>query len=405
MANNNIRFQSSVANWLKETKEDMQPHKFQDARGFTHKIGYINKTDKVIVVVNRQNMKFAVQPVQRKHNEQQRNFIIRHEFNFVIKTNDPTQQHLKDIANVDAFLNNYEIKNLDFTDIGEIRAAWNQVYKEFKTALEGRVTRTITFYIDNIIRQEDLVFHQELYVANQDVVLSIKDFVKVRHHPFCHKQSVEEFIKTIEMSRSKWGVSVDMVDNDQEFDKRWVRMFGQEFSVSPIKNASIENGIHIKVYDLSKDMNAEPMSISCPLNEAESYGFYRTREEAKTDGNAEMHHKNLIQQNQIKLNEQANELAAAKLALQEKEAAIKQETLDWERKYREQEIRQKEDILKLENENNRLKARLEERKTIRDDYYDERSHSRKDTSEVFKIIGIIGAAVLSLFAIFKKSGK
>lgn len=71
-------------------------------------------------------MKFAVQPVQRKHNEQQRNFIIRHEFNFVIKTSDPTQQHLKDIANVDAFLNNYEIKNLGFTDIGEIRA-WNRV--------------------------------------------------------------------------------------------------------------------------------------------------------------------------------------------------------------------------------------------------------------------------------------
>lgn len=71
-------------------------------------------------------------------------------------------------------------------------------------------------------------------------------------------------------------------------------------------------------------MNAEPMSISCPLNEAESYGFYRTREEAKTDGNTEMHHKNLIQQNQIKLNEQANELARLNWRFKKKKPPLKQ---------------------------------------------------------------------------------
>jgi hypothetical protein len=73
------------------------------------------------------------------------------------------------------------------------------------------------------------------------------------------------------------------------------------------------------------------------------------------------------------------------------------------------ELEQKQRLQELEYERQRLEADLQRErlkadthKARRDDYYDERAHARKDTSELIRFIPVLIAAGLAIYVAIQK---
>lgn len=192
-----------------------------------------------------------------------------------------------------------------------------------------------------------------LYLQELDVVVSLHDLQHLPPHPGMTVDFNVAFEERIAgMQSATAGMMVGVVDNEERFGTRFINVNGFVCRVTAVRNALQASGIYLHVpgnvdrkgeilfYELNSSNESE-----CPIR------FYATQAEAEAHGDV-----------------------------------FKEAEKAWEREKQE-----------MEREIVTLKSVNEIKSLERKDYYEDRSHERKDDSEHLKMFvasaGIIGGAI------------
>ena len=252
------------------------------------------------------------------------------------------------------------------------------------------------------------------YVDTEDVLICFninKNFTNNKHPLSLETYTIE---KMREYFKSVNGVSInfEIVDNDNFVSHRYLNLTGDVYELVPVADKTRKNGVYVTVVDHHKKTNNEPVTYYTLEAAGEKIGLAKTIEEALTKGNSKELLELSILEAKEKIAEKEIELSRFK---QESEFKItEQRRILAETEAELKKVKLETDIIKAsyDKELTELKSKLESKTLLekseydtrareRDDYYDSRSHSRKDTSELLKIVPAVISVVALGFAIFK----
>jgi hypothetical protein len=250
------------------------------------------------------------------------------------------------------------------------------------------------FSIELIIAKEvDGKVAKSVYIPTLDVVIDFqvgKDLGDTEH-PLDPTVYTMEKLKEYFSNINGISINMELVVNGDVIGTRYVSILGSVEKLIPTTDTSRANGLYVTVVSHS---DGKSKMKHCPLAELEQMGLYKTAEEAEAHGD-------LKTKMELELVTMKQALATNELALKESQsnmnaAKVELETLKMER---DKEL----SLLKSDIEKNNLihKAEYERAARERDDYYESRSSSRKDTSEFVKMIPAVISVVALGFALFK----
>lgn len=258
-----------------------------------------------------------------------------------------------------------------------------------------------------------------LYLSNLDIVVARLNPSYVPYHPYSEagirKRLVAEDpdINT----HGRFGYRIEIVDNCQRFGQRFININNEVFKLLPERDPDRRDGVYrYSTGPVNGDTSlTSPVSQFFSFEEAEQeLGLFRTFVEAKTLGDVVANRKKELDEYALSIKEEEARLKHEKLEREEafekhrrslEEARLRddderrQKEHNW--KLREQEYQERAALLKEEI------ARLEHQRNLasmeRKDYYDERSHNRKDSSEFIKylptLVTTIAAIVATIYSI------
>ena len=140
----------------------------------------------------------------------------------------------------------------------------------------------------------------------------------------------------------------------------------------------------------------------------EKLGLYKTEEDAITAGNSQILFTNKITELQRQISEDNLKITQTKNEYELELLNAKRKMTELEAELRDKKL--EEEKLKLEFEKTRrtydetimkLKEEAERKKYEREDYYDEKSHRRKESTEYIKMLPALISLAAVLVAIFK----
>ena len=260
-----------------------------------------------------------------------------------------------------------------------------------------------------------------LYLPQENIVVSDILSTGVTHHPFSSKAQVEQGKQKFQGQQNGTGIIVEVVDNDNEFDRCFVWLGKAVIEVPVRKDPSKKSGVYVTRATLDEHTKVTQHNTQLLdfQSAQEQLGIYRTKDEANSNGNPENLHKLEEQrlrnenirlsaerlQYERELEEQKRKTQELNARIVELEHELKIQKLKAERESTEAKARTnaeqaRNDSAKaaIEAEAMRRKDHYEEKKTIRDDFSESRSHARKDSSEWLKWVAGIAAAALSIGA-------
>ncbi len=323
-----------------------------EVSGIEHTKHYINSCGQTVTVVLPSNIKFEVKPIihHRSSTVPWGRFVIREHYCI-----DGTCTE-----GVHAYLSSLPPDKILTRDLRAFRDG-------FMTRYRPHTTEPVQFYVDTIILGSEINSGDELYVISQDICLSIKPIAMVSDHPFSTPELVREKYEAIIDQNNCTALIFDLVDNKNEVGDRYFYSAKRCHLVKPHKDLYRASGLYVTIVETRGGVKLPLQELFCKLEQMESeFGLYKTKEEAETGGNPKM----------------VKEAELTELRRKNLEAEQELETLK-----REQVV---------------LKAKLEEKKAHREDFYHDREHQRKDLSEVFKVAGAVVAGVCGIFiAMFK----
>jgi hypothetical protein len=250
------------------------------------------------------------------------------------------------------------------------------------------------FSIELIIPKEvDGKVAESVYIPTLDVVIDFKvgKGLGDTEHPLDPTVYTMEKLKEYFSNINGISINMELVVNDDLIGTRYVSILGSVEKLIPTKDTSRANGLYVTAVN---HVNSKSKMKHCTLAELEQMGLYKTAEEAEAHGD-------LKTKMELELVAMRQELATNEIALKEAQSnmnatKIELETLKLER---EKEL----SLFKsdLERSNLTHKAEYERISRERDDYYESRSSSRKDTSEFVKMIPAVISVVALGFALFK----
>lgn len=274
----------------------------------------------------------------------------------------------------------------------------------------GRMAATITY----AVTKEQL--HSgggSLYLTNLDIVVSTMQGHYVPRHPFNldgirnHMVGKEETINTV----GSFGYAIQIVDNEGVYGKRYININKEIYEVSPfVDNTRLSGVYHAKTAPVGENgIVPPPIAVRFTFEEAEQYlGFFKTIEEARILGDISEEQKRELEERALQLKRDVADFNATKLAkeveldeqrrsfelerLQEEELRRSREN-EWKRQESEQSMR----LMRLKEEIAALDHRRSMESINRKDHFEERSYSRKDSSEMFKWIPAVIGAGTALF--------
>ena len=277
----------------------------------------------------------------------------------------------------------------------------------------GKMVASITYAVS---KEQLLAGGGSLYLANLDIVASTMQGHYVPRHPHNldgvrnYLVGREETINTV----GSFGYAIQIVDNEGVYGKRYININKEIYEVSPIKDRSRRSGVyHAKTAPVGENgVVPPPTAILFSFEEAEQYlGFFKTIEEARILGDVSEEQRRELEERALNLKRDIAEFNTIKLKeeriLDEQKRSFELDRMveDEARKTRENEWKRQEteQTVRL----SRLKeevATLEHRRSMdslqRKDHFEERSYSRKDSSEFFKWVpGLIGAGAALFLAL------
>lgn len=375
----------------------------KDVGGIISRTTYINYTFQPIYVMQRSGLAFTV---ENKPNRLTNHFLIRTEYTI------PSLAFNELIV-----LLSKEINKLEHPDLFAMKELFFLSYESITSQHCG-----MKIAVDTIVTHEELKKKDILYIYNHDILLSITPYNQEICHPFNSYDMLRIRYNEI-IKPTGTNFTVEIVDNENILGDRYFYAADRLFKVMPFRDNTRVSGVYFIVNDYTlKEPNVE--TIFYDISEAEkSLGLYKTKESALTCGDtklarqeevARLVHESSLNKIEITQLQQTHafEIEKIKAKAIEKDNERKLELLEFEAAMKRHEtenrlieaahLREKQ---AMEKEAQILKHAYDQRKLYTEDYFDQRSYRRKDTSETIKTIGIIVAGALSLMAIFVKVKK
>lgn len=268
----------------------------------------------------------------------------------------------------------------------------------------GSTGRDRQYTLDFAVREEDLVGRGgDLYLEDMDIVLSTTHPSSAPMHPKSeelHRTELVEKEEHINRAQS-FGYSLRIVDSQGIYGERFVNIHNNVYRVPRIEKSKLNDGVYLVssgTMDGGIAESPKPVSRRYTFEEAdEILPLYETIKEANTLGDVFAQRQKEIADQQYELKEREQELKRDRFVA-EKELEEMRRRLEKERLADEQSrSRETQRFAELKE----LHARQEHERTResakRKDYYEARSHERKDAQEWVKFIPAVITGVLAAF--------
>lgn len=312
----------------------------------------------------------------------------------------------------DCYLFNFDRNVSDFvTELEKHLALMGPNYAgdlfAIKECLKSSLSRLFSSTTYNVLLErkiplQDIRENNNIYVQEADVVVSYPG-VKQAPHPESVLGMYEQQVGRLVSDHAGSGVFVEIVDNHNSIGKRYLFVAGQVVEVAPKVDHSRKDGVYFTAIEDNKI--GEPRKRVDYAELADCAGKFRlfgTREEAITSGDP-----GLLLERELKELQHSNEQLKAQAA---QDKAIRDAEIDRIRHESQIQImsleQQTRELTTLSTERkaqiDRLKDELEAKRLVRNDYYDERSTVRKDTSEFIRWLPAIVAGAAVVITLAKK---
>lgn len=245
------------------------------------------------------------------------------------------------------------------------------------------------------ITVNELKTAKSIYLRSSDVVVSERREMMLKPHP----NSDEGFHQlNVENARDYHGVSgvfVRVIDNERLLPSRFVYSAKQVVEIPSEVNLNQLSGVYVTTSGIVGGVLKTSSEYMGFLDAEERFGVYGTYGEAEANGDPERLLSSKIKESEIEISRLKIDASRrdAELLRQKQELEYEKQTIERDRQVRENDLATIRHTLKLrEHELEALakeretsfqvnKSMLEERSTLRKDYYDKRSTKRKDKSE------------------------
>ena len=231
---------------------------------------------------------------------------------------------------------------------------------------------------ERIVTESELENNLGCYFPEEDVLLVDSRYADQVFHPHSVRGRAQERLDPILKDIKATGVLLEIVDNDQAISSRFIHILGQTVEIRPRRDQERASGVYMIRAEDTVSTELKSRTVYMTVEEAQSaIGLYRTREEALTGGDTKL----LI----------SERVMAAEQELKELEGVITKrkhelELLRVNGQHQEHDLKSRERV---------EQAEFSTRKLERDDHYDTRSSSRRDTSESIKLSTVIIGAALT----------
>ena len=380
----------------------------------TIKTSYQNDLSVEIVVVERNGLRQVVKPNNRT--VYNKSFIIKTEY----------------FVKPEAY-RNLEIlfSQLDYSDDNEFLT---KIKESYFHQIENKQLNGMNIVIFNLISIEDLKEASgNLYLSTNDVIVSTLPMLEAAAHPFNSNSISSKDFEGMDVE-SNVSLNIEIIDNTGTIGNRYILLAKDIYTLTPKKSDSKIDGIYIA--NLEKDISTKSKKkikvTRYDFKDAEEIlGIYKTKEDCvsggdiktlRKEGILQMEHDFRVRENELKLETQEI-VHAHLLEVQEINSKIeiqKAENLKLKSTLEEITLKRKEEIDKIEHEhqqkllkqqtelneintrNKILEAIDERRRAEMKDFYESRSHDRKDNSELIKFLPVIITGCLAIVTIFVK---
>lgn len=267
-----------------------------------------------------------------------------------------------------------------------------------------------------------------IYLPELDIQLSILSSIATPEHPFSSKGCETHIVYDNDYLGSQilTGLAFKLVDNSGQMGVRYLNLNRSVYQLTPVSDMNLNSGLWVTTNGMCSGSRRHAMAKThyYPLDKVdELFGkLYKTAEEARIDGDPDIISKREHERAESEL--KADTLRLKQQILEsEKELAEIQRVRDLDKQnlvklqgeldrtklafdQKEQEYKAHE--RNLEHQRKILENELQMYKMHRGDYYEERSQSRKDSSEMMKMLPIIVTSIstiLSLVALMNSNKK
>lgn len=314
------------------------------------------------------------------------------------------------------------------TDQVNINEEFNIIRDQYIEFKKNNPNEHMVIVIDAVVDGNVIDQHRNLYIHNRDLVVSIETVDIAPHHPFDTLESSKEYAELLLENRNGYGIVIEIIDNDQTIGIRYMHTGKQIHAITPKKDLSKPNGVYVfKTFTNEFNERKTTTAYFNIVEAIEKIGLYATYAAAEAGSDIQTQrskeledrkHENQLLRAQLEDNKLKNETLMANMKMEservkmeytKQEFAFKQQLNEMSQRVQEQEHLRKQNEDRWERERVELQRDLEREKNVynregmrRNDYYEERSHHRKDTSEMFKFVPVLLTAAVGVWAYVNK---
>lgn len=224
-----------------------------------------------------------------------------------------------------------------------------------------------------------------VYLEEIDKLISLADDDKIPDHPFTYTSVDEHITEALrEYGDTTAGLILYVVDNAEEFGKRYINLNGNIMIVPPRLDPNKRNGVYLKLNGHIGNQRRgvefyefDSLDDKCPIK------FFATIAEAENFGS------------ELEEKKRQHELAKAEVEVEVLDAKRDQQLTSIEVSKTKDQLDEAGIVRKdlYESKSLRRKDKYDESSTVRKDEYDARSTDRKEEAEETKaVLATVGAA-------------
>lgn len=276
---------------------------------------------------------------------------------------------------------------------------------------------TRSFSVEYYIATTDLnKAKDQIYLPQIDLLITSSNSNIVGVHPHCHLASHLDDVRLMQKESFNGGFlyKVGYVDNTGSVTDKFFNFNGTVHQLRPTKSKELKSGFYL--YTTRYEDNEDKLESAYYTLEdgAEALNLYETYEEALNYGDVgkqrerdlaerahaikqkEMDFKDVEVEHKRLKAEREKELEAFQSRMERERLDAQEQAKDAEmyRERRKQEMG--EELAQLKHQRELLMHDINTQSMQRKDYYEDRSHFRKDTSETVKYIPMILSAVAGI---------
>lgn len=290
------------------------------------------------------------------------------------------------------------------TELKIMKSVFDTVY------FSRSITGGMVFTLETLLYLKDIEDENGcIYLIDKDVVITIANhYDEAEKHPYAQFNIASEKFRKLNEETSGLNFHIELVDNDCVIGERFFCFNGKPMLIRPVKDENRVSGGYLFIQNTIPGLeNAVSERVELDQLE-EKLGLYKTEEDAITAGNSQILFTNKITELQRQISEDNLKITQTKNEYELELLNAKRKMTELEAELRDKKL--EEEKLKLEFEKTRrtydetimkLKEEAERKKYEREDYYDEKSHRRKESTEYIKMLPALISLAAVLVAIFK----